>query len=162
VRRTSFADLPCAIARTLEVVGEWWSLLIVRDAFLGVTRFDDWQRRLGIARNVLAARLDRLVEEGVFERRLYQDNPPRHEYLLTAKGRDLAPVLQALRSWGDRHAPTPDGPTTVLVHDACGHAARPVLHCSACGERLGRDVHVEAGPGAVDPAFVGAGRPAER
>jgi len=162
VRRTSFADMPCAIARTLEVVGEWWSLLIVRDAFLGVTRFDDWQRRLGIARNVLAARLDRLVEEGVFERRRYQDNPPRHEYLLTDKGRDLAPVLQALRSWGDHYAPTPDGPTTVLVHDACGHAARPVPHCSACGERLGRDVHVEAGPGAVDPAFVGAGRPADR
>jgi len=162
VRRTSFADMPCTIARTLEVVGEWWSLLIVRDAFLGVTRFDDWQRRLGIARNVLASRLDHLVEDGIFERRLYQDNPPRHEYLLTDKGRDLAPVLRALRTWGDRHAPTPDGPTTVLVHDACGHVCESQAICSHCGEPLGRDTHVVPGPGCADPSFVGEGRPAER
>ncbi len=162
MRRTSFADMPCTVARTLEVVGEWWSLLIVRDAFLGITRFDDWQRRLGIARNVLAARLDHLVEAGIFERRLYQDNPPRHEYLLTARGRDLAPVLQALRAWGDRHAPTAGGPTTVLIHDACGHECRPVATCSHCGERLGRDTHIVPGPGCTDPSFVGEGRPAER
>jgi DNA-binding HxlR family transcriptional regulator len=159
MRRTSFADMPCSIARSLEVIGEWWSLLIVRDAFLGVTRFDDWQRRLGIARNVLAARLDHLVAEGIFERRPYQDAPLRHEYLLTAKGRDLAPVLRALRVWGDRHAPTPGGPTTVLVHDACGEVTHEVGTCSVCGERLGADVHVAPGPGSRDPSFVGAGRP---
>jgi len=161
MRRTSFADMPCSIARALEVVGEWWSLLIVRDAFLGVTRFDDWQRRLGIARNVLTARLEHLVDQGIFERRLYQRQPERHEYVLTRKGRDLGPVLTALRSWGDTHEPMPGGPTTVLVHDDCGHATRPVQTCSHCGEplRSGR-AHIEPGPGAVDPTFVRAGRPA--
>jgi DNA-binding HxlR family transcriptional regulator len=151
----------CTIARALDVVGEWWSLLIVRDAFLGVTRFDDWQRRLGIARNVLSARLERLVEQGIFERRRYQDNPVRHEYVLTHKGRDLAPVLDALRTWGNVHAAPPDGPPAVLVHDDCGHETRPVRVCSHCGERIrtGR-VHVEPGPGADDPTFVGSGRPA--
>jgi DNA-binding HxlR family transcriptional regulator len=151
--------MPCSIARTLEVVGEWWTLLIVRDAFLGITRFDDWQRRLGIARNVLTARLDHLVDEGIFERRPYQDAPLRHEYVLTDKGRDLGPVLSALRTWGDRHVPTAGGPTTVLVHDGCGQPTRPVQTCSACGERLGRDVHVEPGPGSRDPGFAAQGRP---
>jgi DNA-binding HxlR family transcriptional regulator len=108
VRRTSFSEMPCSIARTLEVVGEWWTLLIVRDAFLGVTRFDDWQARLGIARNVLTARLDRLVHHGILERRRYQERPPRDEYVLTDKGRDLGPVLGALRVWGDTHAPLDD------------------------------------------------------
>jgi DNA-binding HxlR family transcriptional regulator len=160
MRRTSFADMPCSIARTLDVVGEWWTLLIVRDAFLGVTRFDDWQGRLGIARNVLATRLEHLVGEGVLERRRYQDRPPRDEYVLTRKGRDLGPVLTALRAWGDNHAPTPGGPTTVLVHDACGHETRPVQTCSHCGEPL-RRAHVEPGPGSPDPSFVRAGRPAD-
>ena len=90
VKRTSFAEMHCSIAQTLEVVGEWWTLLILRDAFLGVTRFDDWQRRLGIARNVLSARLDVLVEQGILERRQYQDHPPRDEYVLTRKGTDLS------------------------------------------------------------------------
>lgn len=161
MRRTSFADMDCSIARTLDVVGEWWTLLILRDAFLGVTRFDDWQARLGIARNVLAARLDHLVDQGVLERRRYQDRPPRHEYVLTAKGRDLGPVLSALRTWGDAHAPPPGGPTTVLVHDACGHETRPVQTCSHCGEPLRGRTHVEPGPGSPDPSFVRAGRPAD-
>src|SRR5690349_25173948 len=98
----------CSIAQALEVVGEWWTLLILRDALLGVTRFDDWQRRLGIARNILSARLEALVEEGILERHRYQERPPRHEYVLTRRGSDLAPVLEALRTWGDRHA-APDG-----------------------------------------------------
>jgi DNA-binding HxlR family transcriptional regulator len=162
MRRTSFAEMPCSIARTLDVVGEWWSLLIVRDAFLGVTRFDEWQRRLGIARNVLTARLDHLVEQGVFERRRYQDRPPRDEYVLTRKGRDLAPVLGALRAWGDRHEPTPGGPTTLLVHDDCGHTTELVQTCSHCGERLRPGTtHIEPGPGSVDPTFVRDGRPAD-
>jgi DNA-binding HxlR family transcriptional regulator len=151
--------MPCSIARTLEVVGEWWTLLILRDAFLGVTRFEDWQRRLGIARNVLASRLDGLVEDGILERREYQRAPRREEYVLTAKGRDLGPVLAALRSWGDRHAPTPGGPTTLLVHDACGRPTHPVSICDQCGEPLAGEVHVVPGPGSDDPTFVGTGRP---
>src|SRR5687767_5069851 len=102
MRRTSFADMNCSIAQALEVVGEWWTLLILRDVFLGVRRFDDFQKRLGIARNVLADRLDTLVERGILERRPYQDRPPRDEYVLTEKGRDLLPVIHALREWGDR------------------------------------------------------------
>jgi DNA-binding HxlR family transcriptional regulator len=154
--------MPCPIARSLEVVGEWWSLLILRDALLGVTRFDDWQRRLGIARNVLAIRLDRLVEQGILERRRYQDRPPRDEYILTRKGRDLAPVIDALRTWGNTYAAPSGGPTTVLVHDDCGHEMTPVRVCSDCGERLVLDrVHVRPAAGTPNPDFVRSGRPAE-
>ena len=152
----------CSIARTLDVVGEWWSLLILRDAFLGVTRFDDWQRRLGIARNVLAARLDRLVDQGLLERRQYHDRPPRYDYVLTSKGRDLGPVLDALRIWGNAHATPPGGPTTVLVHDDCGQETTPIRICSRCGEPLrSGHVHIEPGPGSDDPTFVFAGRPVD-
>ena len=154
--------MPCSIARSLEVVGEWWTLLILRDAFLGVTRFEDWQRRLGIARNVLASRLDGLVGDGILERRQYQRAPHREEYVLTEKGRDLGPVLAALRSWGDRHAPTPGGPTTLLVHDACGRPTNPLSVCDHCGEPLAGEVHVVPGPGSADPDFVRTGRPARR
>ena len=158
MKRASFSDMPCSIAQALEVVGEWWTLLILRDSFLGVTRFEDWQRRLGIARNVLSARLDVLVDQGILERRRYQDHPPRDEYVLTRKGEDLGPILVALRAWGDRYA-APDGPPAVLVHDDCGAPTTPVMHCSACGERLRRDhVHVEPGPGSTDPDFLFAGR----
>ena len=93
----------CSVAMTLEIVGERWTWLIVRDAFLGITRFAQFQASLGIARNVLSDRLNRLVDEGVFERVLYQERPPRHEYRLTEKGRDLFVALNALRQWGDRH-----------------------------------------------------------
>jgi DNA-binding HxlR family transcriptional regulator len=154
VKRTSFAEMHCSIAQALDVVGEWWTLLILRDAVLGVTRFEDWQRRLGVARNVLSARLETLVEQGILERRRYQDRPPRDEYVLTHKGSDLIPVLEALRVWGDRYA-APDGPPVLLVHDDCGQVIQPVSHCSHCGERLFRDhVHVEPGPGNPDPGFL--------
>ncbi len=154
MKRTSFSGMNCSIAQTLEVVGEWWTLLILRDAFLGVTRFDEWQRRLGIARNVLSARLDALVEHGILERRRYQDHPPRDEYVLTRKGRDLAPVIEALRNWGDRYA-APDGPPVLMIHDDCGEAIHSVSHCSHCGERLHRDrIHIEPGPGAPDLRFL--------
>src|SRR5450759_5437164 len=102
MRRTSFAEMNCSVARTLEIVGEWWTMLVVREAFNGVRRFDDFQARLGIARNVLAARLLGLVEHGVLERRLYQERPERYEYRLTQKGLDLYPVLLSLLSWGDK------------------------------------------------------------
>jgi DNA-binding HxlR family transcriptional regulator len=158
MKRTSFSDMRCSIAQALEIVGEWWTLLILRDAFFGVTRFDDWQRRLGIARNVLSARLETLVDEGILERRRYQEHPPRDEYVLTRKGRDLAPVLEALRTWGDRYA-APDGPPVVLVHDDCGEAVYPVSHCSKCGERLRfGHIHLEPGPGNPDASFLDVGR----
>jgi DNA-binding HxlR family transcriptional regulator len=104
MHRTSFAAMHCSIARTLEVAGEWWTPLILRDIALGITRFDDLQRDLGISRKVLTQRLDTLVAGGVLERQPYQQHPPRHQYLLTAKGRDLVPVLFALMAWGDRWA----------------------------------------------------------
>src|SRR2546422_7515819 len=102
MRRTRFEDMNCSVARTLDAVGEWWTMLIVRDAFLGIHRFEDFQRRLGIARNVLSARLQTLVEHGILERCRYQDHPPRHEYCLTEKGMELYPVVVSLMRWGDK------------------------------------------------------------
>ena len=102
VKRKRFTDNACPIARTLDVVGEWWSLLVVREAFLGRARFEEFLTSLGIARNILAARLATLTERGVLERRPYQDAPPRHEYVLTPKGRSLGPVLAAMIQWGTR------------------------------------------------------------
>ncbi len=104
----------CSVAQCLEVVGEWWSMLIVRDVFLGVTRFDDFQERLGISRNILNLRLSRLVEAGVLEKVPYSKHPLRYDYRLTDKGRDLWPVLTAMRQWGDRYA-APDGPPLRLT-----------------------------------------------
>jgi DNA-binding HxlR family transcriptional regulator len=130
----------CSIAGTLEVVGERWSLLIVREAFLGTRRFDDFQRNLGIARNVLQTRLERLVEEGVLERRQYQERPQRWEYRLTEKGIDLWPVLVSLMSWGDRHV-YPDGPPVVMEHRDCGGRVDDRRICTKCGALLeARDV----------------------
>jgi DNA-binding HxlR family transcriptional regulator len=137
MRRTSFADMDCSIAQALEVVGEWWSLLILRDAFQGVRRFDDFQRRLGIARNVLTDRLQRLVAEGVLERRRYRTQPERYEYRLTEKGLDLYPVIIGLMRWGDKWAVDKDGPPLVLTHRDCEHDVMPVLTCPACGDELG-------------------------
>jgi DNA-binding HxlR family transcriptional regulator len=148
VQRVSFKDMNCSIAQTLEVVGEWWSLLIVRDALLGVSRFDDFQRRLGISRNVLNDRLGRLVAEGVLEKVPYQERPVRHDYRLTEKGRDLWEVLDAMRRWGDRWT-APDGPPVQMVHRSCGEVTNAVPHCSACGEVLHqRDLKMVYGPGA--------------
>jgi DNA-binding HxlR family transcriptional regulator len=138
----------CSIARSLELVGERWSLLIIRDAFLGVKRFDDFQRSLGIARNILQNRLQRLVEDGVMERRAYQERPVRYEYVLTEKGRDLWPVIVHLLRWGDRYL-APDGPPRVLEHRGCGGEVDETLHCTRCGERLDPGkVRARRGPGA--------------
>ena len=134
--------MSCSVAQCLEVVGEWWSMLIVRDAFFGVTRFDAFQERLGIARNVLQARLTKLVDAGVLTKTAYSDHPPRYDYRLTDKGRDLWPVLTAMRQWGDRYA-APSGPPVQIVHKGCGHICDVVLSCGACGEAVGpRDVAV--------------------
>jgi DNA-binding HxlR family transcriptional regulator len=140
VERKSFADMDCSVAQCLEVVGEWWSMLIVRDVFLGVSRFDDFQKRLGISRNILQQRLARLVEAGVLTRVAYSEHPPRYDYRLTDKGRDLWPVLTAMRQWGDRHA-APSGPPLEVAHKGCGSVAEAVLVCGSCGEPIGpRDV----------------------
>ncbi|MCC6960810.1 MAG: helix-turn-helix transcriptional regulator [Dehalococcoidia bacterium] len=143
MRRTSFADMPCSVARTLEVVGEWWTMLVIREAFNGVRRFDDFQASLGIARNVLASRLQGLVDHGVLERRQYQDRPPRCEYRLTEKGRELYPVLIAMLTWGDKWMAGEAGPPLKLTH-ACGHHPDAMLVCSHCREELdARQVKVE-------------------
>jgi len=139
----------CSIAATLEVVGERWSLLVVRDAFLGLRRFDEFQRKLGIARNVLQSRLERLVEAGVLERRPYSERPPRYEYRLTEKGVELWPVIVALMKWGDRHA-YPDGPPVVLEHRDCGGEVDDRRVCTRCGAALeAQDAIARPGPGAA-------------
>lgn len=146
----------CSVAQCLEVVGEWWSLLIVRDAFLGVRRFDDFHTRLGISRNILNQRLTHLVDAGVLTRVPYQDRPPRDEYRLTEKGRDLWGVLTAMRQWGDRWA-APDGPSLVVVHQDCGHVAQAMPTCSECGGAMGPgNVRARRGPGATDEMLVPA------
>ena len=117
-------DQVCSIARTLEVLGERWTLLIIRDVFNRRRRFDQIQENLGIARNVLSARLARLVEEGILEKRRYQERPPRYEYFLTEKGLDLWPVMVSLLHWGDRHLADGTGPPMLIRHKACGGAGR--------------------------------------
>ena len=147
----------CSVAQCLEVVGEWWTLLIVRDAFLGVTRFDEFQERLGISRNVLTQRLEHLVAAGVLERTAYSEHPPRYDYRLTERGRDLWPVINAMRQWGDKHA-APAGPPLQIVHEACGHVFDARQTCSECGAPVGpRDVRAVPGPGAVEPLLRRSG-----
>jgi len=146
--------MDCSVAQCLEVVGEWWSMMIVRDAFLGISRFDDFHRRLGISRNILQQRLRKLVDAGVLVRVRYSEHPPRDDYRLTDKGRDLWPILTAMRQWGDLHA-APDGPPVLLEHKACGNVAEPVLVCGSCGERVkARDYRAVAGPGRPDLVFA--------
>lgn len=145
-----FGDLNCSVARTLEVVGERWSLLILRDALYGVRRFDDFQQGLGIARNILTDRLSKLVGHGVLEKRQYEEKPPRYEYRLTDKGRELVPVLLAMMRWGDKWEAGPDGPPVTIVHKDCGHDSNPVLVCGHCREELhGRNIYPDPLPEAV-------------
>jgi DNA-binding HxlR family transcriptional regulator len=151
VERKSFADMHCSVAQCLEVIGEWWSVLIVRDTFLGVSRFGDFQQRLGISRNILNQRLQRLVEAGILRKIPYSEHPPRYDYHLTDKGLDLWPVLTAIRQWGDKYE-APQGPPVQVVHKDCGEIAQVLSTCSVCGEPMGpRDVRIVAGPGAMDP-----------
>jgi DNA-binding HxlR family transcriptional regulator len=148
----TYAGQNCSIARTLELVGERWTMLVLREAFLGRRRFDEYAERLGIARNVLSARLAHLVEEGVLERVRYQERPERFEYRLTAKGLDLWPVLFALLHYGDRHY-APDGPPMVLTHRGCGGELTDRRVCRRCGAELERgDVEARSGPGALSAA----------
>jgi DNA-binding HxlR family transcriptional regulator len=139
----------CSIAKALEVVGERWTLLIVRDVMGGARRFDQLQKGLGIARNVLTARLQRLVEEDILERRPYQESPPRYEYFLTEMGLDLWPALIALLGWGDRHTDYPEGPPLLILHKGCGGRVGDRGVCESCGELLhARDARAVPGPGA--------------
>lgn len=152
MRRHSFEEMNCSIARTLEVVGEWWTLLILREVFNGVRRFEEMRANLGIARNILTTRLQTLVAHDILERRRYQERPERFEYRLTAKGRDLYPILVAFMGWGDRWTASQDAPPVLLEHKRCGHEGTPVLACVHCGEPVGPfDMRLKPGPGAPDP-----------
>jgi len=131
-RTADYSKETCSIAATLEVVGDPWTLLILRDAFRGVRRFEQWQEGLGVARNVLASRLKSLVEHGVLEQKLYSERPPRHEYVLTAKGRALSPVLLTMAAWGDAHVYGQAGGPVQFMHG--DHVFSPQMVCACCGK----------------------------
>ena len=140
-----FEPSACSVARTLDVLGDTWSILVLRDVLLGAHRFDQIQAHLDIARNVLAARLKRLVEHGLLEKRQYQAHPPRFEYHLTAKGIDLHPVIVGLMQWGDRYLADPPGGPVQLEHRGCGQLSHLVPVCERCGASVtARDVRARA------------------
>jgi DNA-binding HxlR family transcriptional regulator len=142
-------DQPCSVARTLSVIGDRWTLLILRDCFMKVRRFDDFHARLGIGRPILADRLQKLVDNFVLTKMAYQTNPLRYEYRLTQKGVELHPVIMSIVHWGDMHMAGKKGRPVLHQHTTCGHHFDPVLTCSACGEAVtAREVVIEAGPGA--------------
>lgn len=146
--RKSYGNMKCPIARSLDRVGEWWSILILRDAFHGLRRFDEFQKSLGVAPNILTRRLNALVGSGLLERRRYSEHPPRDEYVLTRRGRDFRPVLLALMAWGNRHF-APEGASVQLVNTRTGAVVEPVLADAATGERIaGPGFTLAAGPGA--------------
>ncbi len=151
MQRTDFAQMTCSIARSLAVAGEPWSPLIIRDVSIGINRFDDIHRDLGISRKVLAERLKHLAGAGMLERRPYCERPPRYEYALTEMGAQFMDVLMAMVAWGDRW--TGDaGPPILYRHRACGQITHVELHCVVCGEVLhSTDVDIELGPGLTDP-----------
>jgi DNA-binding HxlR family transcriptional regulator len=165
VTRTSFANWPCSIARTVDLIGDGWTPLILREAFYGTTRFDDFEGTLRVSRNVLTRRLSRLVDEGLLERQEYQQNPPRHDYVLTVKGRELFPVLAAMMAWGDRWVAPNEGPPVVLRHRTCGHDVHAEVVCSRCREPLeAAEVAPRLGPGfpgRMRDAVLATGRFAE-
>ena len=147
MKRKTFGHMQCPIARSLERVGEWWNILILRDAFYGLTRFDEFQASLGIATNTLTRRLGQLVEEGLLERRRYSEHPPRFEYVLTARGRDFRPVLLSLLAWGNRHF-APEGKSIDLADAETGRLIDPILVDRTTGQPLTKGVRVVAGPAA--------------
>ena len=140
---TDLPDQNCSVARTVAVIGDRWTLMILRDLFLGVRRFEVFEQRLGISRSIIADRLKKLTDEGVLRREAYQQNPVRHEYRLTDKGLALHPVIMAIVHWGDVHYAGAAGPPLIHRHKACGHDFAPVQTCSECGEVVtARDVEV--------------------
>lgn len=148
MKRTPFDQWPCSVARTVDLLGDWWTPLVLREAYLGTRRFDGFQRNLGIGRNILTQRLNRLVDEGVLVRRPYQERPLRHEYVLTDKGRDLFTVIAAMKTWGDRWLAGDEGPPLTYHHTTCDHDMDAEVVCSHCGEPLRvREVRARPGPG---------------
>lgn len=146
---------PCSVARTLSVIGDRWTLLILRDCFLKIRRFEQFQERLGIGRPILADRLQKLVDNFVLTKVAYQERPMRYEYRLTQKGLDLHPVVMSIVHWGDVHMSDKKGPPLLHRHIDCGNLFHPVQACSECGEPLNaRHVQVEIGPGARNPAHL--------
>ncbi len=141
----------CSVARTLSVIGDRWTLLVLRECFLGTRRFEEFEARLRIARHVLADRLKKLTEADVLSKSAYQERPRREEYRLTEKGRDLYPVMVTLAQWGDKYMAGDAGPPLLRVHKPCGHVTEGVLTCSECGEPIAaHDVSVKLGPGAEE------------
>jgi DNA-binding HxlR family transcriptional regulator len=150
MQRTNFGEMVCSIARTLDVVGEPWSPLILRDVWVGMNRFDQLQADLGISRKVLTERLNHLVDQGVLERHPY-DNRPRFEYRLTVKGAELVDLLMVMAGWGDKWLAGDAGPPVLYRHRACGEISRVELRCAHCGEPMhADDVELLPGPGAAD------------
>jgi DNA-binding HxlR family transcriptional regulator len=150
MQRTQFGDVACSIARTLDVFGEPWTPLILRDIWVGITRFEQIQQELGISRKVLTERLRWLEQAGVLTRHQYSARPPRHEYTLTAKGLELCDVLVAIVRWGDRWTAGEAGPPVLHRHRACGKISHAEPRCSACGEPMhASDIDVLPGPGAA-------------
>lgn len=148
MRWDEIAQLNCSIARTLSVIGDRWTLLVLRDAFSGIRRFEHFQASLGVTRHLLADRLKKLEREGILRRAKYQDAPPRYEYRLTDKGFDLYPIILSILKWGDTHTAEGERPVE-LMHRTCGGAASPKLVCGTCGGELKpRDVQPRAKPGA--------------
>lgn len=155
VRHHELLEMNCSISRAAGVIGERWMISILRAAFFRARTFEEYQRATGVARNILTDRLNRLVDAGILERRVYEEHANRtlHEYRLTEAGRDLYPVIVALMTWGDKHAGLVNGPPVELVHKTCGQVADPVFVCSACGEPLDpRQVTPRPGPGALHPS----------
>lgn len=162
MRRKSFGNLQCPIARSLERVGEWWSILILRDALLGATRFEQFQKNLDIAPNMLTRRLNGLVDAGLLERRRYNERPPRDEYVLTARGRDFRPVLWALLAWGNKHF-APEGASVVIVDNETGEVADPLLIDRVSGRPLtAPPFRSAAGPAADERTRQRHGAPRQR
>jgi DNA-binding HxlR family transcriptional regulator len=148
MERTSFAQMRCSLARGLDMIGDWWSPLIIRDLFLNITRFDELVEDLGISRNLLTRRLKSLVTNGIIERVAYQQRPVRYVYRLTEAGRDLVPAILALTAWGDRWARPREGSPILFVHKSCGHLFEPKVTCSACAEVISAEiVTLIPGPG---------------
>jgi DNA-binding HxlR family transcriptional regulator len=160
--RTRFKSTNCPIARTLDRVGEWWTILILRDAFSGFTRFDEFEQNLGIAPNMLSKRLEGLCDAGLMEKRRYSARPPRYEYVLTERGRDFRPVLLALLAYGNRHF-APEGASVVVVDAATGAPAEPVIVDRHSGRLLSEpEFAVVAGPAATEKTRARLAARAER
>jgi len=148
VKRVDTSDWPCTIARSAAILGDHWNLLLVREACLGRRRFDDFQRELGIGRNILTRRLNQLVDENIMTRVQYQDNPVRYEYRLTQQGREVYPILAAMAAWGERWLVGSEGSPLVLRHTPCDHEMHAVVVCSECDLPLDvREVTAHQGPG---------------